>query len=127
MTRAKADETARPLSDEAAAQVRRLRVDVESTSKPEPGPDRHTYKCLADIRVSEGEEHQVCKARLTVHHPRGWMGVSAGFTFEVDGREFPTFAARAEHACLQVMKEFPSDEIISVFLLGSGDANYGAW
>lgn len=125
MARAKADLPTGSPTYETASDIRRLRVDVESTSKPEPGSDRHTYKCLADIRVSEGEQHQVCKARLTVHHPRGWMGVSAGFTYEVDGREFPTFAARAEHACLQVMKEFPSDEIISVLLLGSGDPDFG--
>ncbi|NNF87266.1 MAG: hypothetical protein HKM97_01940 [Acidimicrobiia bacterium] len=52
------------------------------------------------------------------------MGVEAGFYFEVDDREFPTFAARAEYACLQAVKEFPSDQIISVFLLGTGEAEF---
>ena len=108
----------------ADGHTRRLRVDVESTSKPERGEEAHTYKCLAVIRVREGEKHQECSARLTVHHPRGWMGVEAGFVFEVDDREFPTFAARAEYACLQAVKEFPSDEIISVFLLGTGEPEF---
>lgn len=107
-----------------ADHIRRLRVDVASTSKPERGEAPDTFKCLATIRVAEGEEHHECPARLTVHHPRGWMGVDAGFHFEVDDREFPTFAARAEYACLQVLKEFPSDEIISVFLLGTGEPEY---
>ena len=102
--------------------MRRLRVDVESTSKPEHQDD--VYKCDAEIRIVEGESRQVTKARLSVHHPRGWMGVSAGFTYDLDAREFPTFAARAEEACLRVMKEFPSDEIISVFLLGTGDTEF---
>jgi hypothetical protein len=108
-------------------EIRRVRVEVESTSKPEPGPERMTFKCDADIRISEGGEHQVCKARLTVHHPRGWMGVSAEFAYEVDCRQYPTFAARAEYACLQAVKEFPSDEIISVFLLGTGEIEFSSW
>ncbi len=127
MTETRADGPSEPTMDQTLQQLRRVRVDVESTSKPEPGPERNTFKCFADIRISEGEEHQVCKARLTVHHPRGWMGVSAGFTYEVDGREFPTFAARAEQACLEVIKEFPSDEIISVFLLGTGESAFNSW
>ena len=109
----------------AAGHIRRLRVDVESTSKPDRGEEPNTFKCLATIRVVEGEEHHQCSARLTVHHPRGWMGVEAGFLFEVDDREFPTFDARAEYACLQAVKEFPSDEIISVFLLGTGEPEFG--
>jgi hypothetical protein len=104
--------------------IRRLRVDVESTSKPERGEEPDIYRCLATIRVVEGNERHECSARLTVHHPRGWMGVEAGFYFEVDDREFLTFASRAEHACLQVVKEFPSDEIISVFLLGTGEPEF---
>lgn len=108
----------------AAGHIRRLRVDVASTSKPERGEDPDTFRCLATIRVMEGEERHQCSAKLTVHHPRGWMGVEAGFLFEVDDRELPTFAARAEYACLQVVKEFPSDEIISVFLLGTGEPEF---
>ena len=104
--------------------IRKLRVDVESTSKPVHDEEHGVYKCDAEIRVVEGESRQVARARLSVHHPRGWMGVSAGFSYDLDAREFPTFAARAEEACLRVLKEFPSDEIISVFLLGSGDADY---
>ncbi len=127
MTETKPDRPTELPTDETGPQIRRIRVDVESTSKPEPGPERNTFRCLADIRISEEEEHHVCKARLTVHHPRGWMGVSAGFTYEVDGREFPTFAARAEQACLEVIKEFPSDEIISVFLLGTGESEFNSW
>ena len=104
--------------------IRRLRVDVESTSKPAHDEELSAYRCDAEIRVVEGESRHVTKARLAVHHPRGWMGVAAGFSYELDEREFPTFAARAEEACLRVLKEFPSDEIISVFLLGTGDADY---
>lgn len=104
--------------------VRRLRVEVESTAKPEPAPQRSMYRCDADIRVSEGSQHTVCPARLTVHHPRAWMGVEARFVYDLDSREFPTFEARAEQACLQVVQEFPSDEIISVFLLGTGEADF---
>ena len=113
-----------PRTRKADGHTRRLRVDVESTSKPERGEEPNTYRCLATIRVAEGEEHHECSARLTVHHPRGWMGVEAGFYFEVDDRELPTFAARAEYACLQAVKEFPSDQIISVFLLGTGEAEF---
>lgn len=127
MTGAKTPMPIEGSADQARAEKRRVRVDVESTSKPEPGPERDTYRCDADIRISEGGEHQVCRARLTVHHPRGWMGVSTGFTYEVDSREFPTFASRAEFVCLEVMKEFPSDEIVSVFLLGTGDLEFGNW
>lgn len=102
----------------------RLRVEVESTAKPERGPERNTYKCEAAIRVSEGNQSSVCPARLTVHHPRAWMGVEARFYYDLDSREFPTFEARAEQACLQVLQEFPSDEITSVFLLGTGEVEF---
>ena len=104
--------------------VRRLRVEVESTAKPEPGPEHDIYRCEAAIRVSEGGHRTACPARLTVHHPRAWMGVEARFIYDLDSREFPTFEARAEQACLQVVHEFPSDEIISVFLLGTGEAEF---
>ena len=106
------------------SRIRRLRVDVQSTSKPAREEDQSVYRCDAEISVAEGDSRQVSKARLTVHHPRGWMGVSAGFSYDLDEREFPTFAARAEEACLRVLKEFPSDEIISVFLLGTGSVDY---
>jgi hypothetical protein len=52
------------------------------------------------------------------------MGVEARFFYDLDSREFPTFEARAEQACLQVLQEFPSDEIISVFLLGTGEVEF---
>ena len=111
-------------TDAPRSKVRKLRVDVESTSKPVHDEEHGVYKCDAEIRVAEGERSHVTKAHLSVHHPRGWMGVSAGFSYQLDEGEFPTFAARAEEACLRVLQEFPSDEIISVFLLGTGDADY---
>ena len=103
-----------------------LQVDVVSTSKPEPGPERDVYRCAADIRVSEGADHQVCKATLVIRHLAGWMGVNAGFTYSLDGREYPTFEARTEQACLWAMSEFPSEEhkTISVFLLGTGATDF---
>ena len=106
--------------------VRTLQVDVVSTSRPEPGPDRHTYRCEADIRIREGERLRVDHARLLVRHPSGWMGVNAGFGYELDAEAFPTFEARAEQACLWTMDEFPSEdgELISVFLLGTGAVHY---
>jgi hypothetical protein len=111
-------------SAESATAVRRLRVEVESTAKPEAGPEHNMYRCDASIRVSEGDQSTTCAARLTVHHPRAWMGVEARFFYDLDSREFPTFEARAEQACLQVVREFPSDEIISVFLLGTGEVEF---
>ncbi len=104
-----------------------LQVDVVSTSKPEPGPERDLYRCAADIRISEGTEHKVCKATLVIRHLAGWMGVNAGFTYTLDAREYPTFEARAEQACLWAISEFPSDEDkgISVFLLGTGTIDFG--
>ena len=124
MAGTKADLPVRRTTGAAGGDTRRLRVDVESTSKPERTEERNTFKCLATIRIAEGEEHCECPARLTVHHPRGWMGVAAGFRYEVDSREFLTFAARAEHVCLQVLKEFPSDDMISVCLLGTAEAEF---
>ncbi len=106
--------------------LRTLQVDVVSTSKPEPGPDRHTYRCEADIRISEGDRRRVDRARLLVRHPSGWMGVNAGFEYHLDPAEYPTFEARAEQACLWTMEEFPSEdgELISVFLLGTGAVHF---
>lgn len=104
--------------------IRRVRVEVTSTSKPEPGPEKNTYRCDAAIRVSESGFRQVTHARLTVHHPRGWMGVSTEFRYDIDSREFPTFESRAEHATLATIEEFPTDEIISVFLLGTGEPEF---
>ena len=111
-------------TDTPPGTIRKLRVDVESTSKPVHDEKQGVYKCDAEIRIVEAENRQVTRARLSVHHPRGWMGVSAGFTYALDEREFPTFAGRAEEACLRVIREFPSDEIISVFLLGTGDSDF---
>ena len=104
--------------------IRRLRVEVESTAKPEPGPDRNTYRCEAAIRVREESRTTVCPARLTVHHPRAWMGVEARFYYDLDSREYPTFEARAEQACLRVLEEFPANEIVSVLLLGTGEVEF---
>ena len=106
--------------------LRRVQVDVVSTSRPEPGPERHTYRCEADIQIREGNHRRFDKARLVVRHPSGWMGVNAGFSYELDPAEFPTFEARAEQACLWTMDEFPSEdgELISVFLLGTGEVHY---
>jgi hypothetical protein len=111
-------------TDTVPTAIRRLRVDVESTSKPVHDEEHGVYRCDAEIRIIEGTSRQVTRARLTVHHPRGWMGVSAGFSYDLDEREYPTFAARAEEACLRVVEEFPSDEIISVFMLGTGEPEY---
>jgi hypothetical protein len=54
------------------------------------------------------------------------MGVNAGFSYELDAAEYPTFEARAEQACLWTMEEFPSadGELISVFLLGTGTVEF---
>jgi hypothetical protein len=106
--------------------LRWLQVDVVSTSKPEEGPERHTYRCEAEIRIREGNHQRVDRARLLVKHPRGWMGVNAGFSYELDAAEYPTFEARAEQACLWTMEEFPSadGELISVFLLGTGTVEF---
>jgi hypothetical protein len=113
------------MSDPAEGDLRTLQVDVVSTSKPEPGPDRHTYRCDADIRIREGDHLQVDRARLLVH-PSGWMGVNAGFQYELDAATYPTFEARAEQACLWTIGEFPSEdgELISVFLLGTGTVEF---
>lgn len=106
----------------------RLQVDVVTTSRPTPGPERHLYRCPADIRISEGSDRRVCKADLVIRHPAGWMGVRAGFTYLLDRREYPTFEARTERACLLALSEFPSEEhqIISVFLLGTGATDFAA-
>jgi hypothetical protein len=104
----------------------RLQVDVVTTSKPARGPERHLYRCPADIRIAEGSARTVCKADLVIRHPAGWMGVRAGFSYTLDRREYPTFEARAEQACLLALAEFPSEEhqIISVFLLGTGATDF---
>ena len=109
-----------------ARDLRRLQVDVVSTSKPEPGPEPHTFRCEAEIRIREGEDRRVDKAKLLVRHKRGWMGVNAGFDYQLDAVEYPTFEARAEQACLWTLEEFPSEdgELISVFLLGSGAVEF---
>jgi len=114
-------------STDQSGEMHDLQVDVVSTSKPEPGPERDVYRCAADIRISEGADHQVCKATLVIRHLAGWMGVNAGFTYSLDSREYPTFEARAEQTCLWAMAEFPSEEhkTISVFLLGTGAADFG--
>ena len=104
-----------------------LQVDVVSTSKPEPGPERDSYRCAADIRISESADHQVCKATLMIRHLAGWMGVNAGFSYTLDGRDYPTFEARAEQACLWAISEFQSDENkgMALRLLGTGATDFG--
>lgn len=110
--------------DASTGVTSRLQVDIMSTSKPEPGPGPHTYRCDADVVVSEPGYRQVCRARITVHHPSGWMGVAAGFEYDLDHRVYPTFESRAEQACLWALEAFRSDEIISVLLLGTGAVHY---
>jgi hypothetical protein len=95
-------------------------VDVRSTSKPQQGDDRDLYINDVEITITEGDQTKVCPARLTVCHPRGWMGVFAGFIYEIDTRRYPTFEARAECARRRALDEFPEDELISVLLLGTG-------
>ncbi|MCB2224720.1 MAG: hypothetical protein KQH83_11185 [Actinobacteria bacterium] len=97
-----------------------LYVDVRSVSKPVRLEGRDRYRCEAEIRVTEGGREKVTRARLTVCHPRGWMGVFAGFVYELDTRRYPTFERRAEWARQRVLDEFPDDRLISVFLLGTG-------
>jgi hypothetical protein len=48
------------------------------------------------------------------------MGVAAAFDFDIDGEEYPTFEARAARARSLTLDEFPEDQLISVFLLGTG-------
>jgi hypothetical protein len=112
------------MPEEPANTLRRVRVEVMSTSKPELGPEKNTYRCDAVIRVTEGTFRHETHARLTVHHPRGWMGVSTEFRYEIDSQLFPTFESRAEQATLATIKEFPTDEVISVFLLGTGEPEF---
>ena len=86
-----------------------LRSEIE-------GASGHVVKTTGD-----GVLAAFSRAQLTVHHPRGWMGVAAGFDYDIDPQEYPTFQERAECARRLALEEFPADELISVFLLGSGD------
>ncbi len=62
--------------------------------------------------------------RIEIHHPRGWMGVAARFLYELDSRKYPSFGARAERARELALTRFPADKIISVALLGTGEARH---
>lgn len=104
--------------------IHRVHVEVESTSKPESGSRLHTYECDVAIRITDGDDTTVCTERLEVHHPRGWMGVRAGFEYDIDARDYPSFWTRAECARRRVLEEFPPDELVSVMLLGTGDARF---
>jgi hypothetical protein len=52
------------------------------------------------------------------------MGVSAAFDYDVDPRDHPTFEDRVAHVRSLVLAEFPEDELISVFLLGTGEPTF---
>lgn len=52
------------------------------------------------------------------------MGVAARFLYELDARRYPSFKARAERAHELALTRFPADRIISVALLGTGEARY---
>lgn len=105
--------------------IRQVHVEVESTSKPEPEPgsDQHTYICDADIRVSEGSNQKLFKTRLIVLNPKGWTEVAAGFDYDIDSREYPSFEERADGARERALKEFASDELICAILLGTEESN----
>ncbi len=104
--------------------VHHMRAEVESTNRPTPGPESHTFTCDVVVRVFEGTEEARYHEAVTIHHPRGWMGVAAGFEYDLDDRLFPTFADRAEQVRTLVLREFPTEELISVFLLGTGETQF---
>jgi hypothetical protein len=98
-----------------------LHAEVATTSKPRPGSRQHTCLCDADLHITEGDHTEVFHEALTIHHPRGWMGVSAAFDYDLDSRDHPSFEDRVSHVRSLVLAEFPEDELISVFLLGTGE------
>lgn len=95
-------------------------VDVHSVAHPRPGPRRHTYVTEVEARITEGVQSARRATTLTVHHPRGWMGIEAGFGYDIDDRWYPTFTDRAGHAYEQALAEVASTDLISVALLGTG-------
>ncbi|MDH3306527.1 MAG: hypothetical protein OEO77_03260 [Acidimicrobiia bacterium] len=111
--------TARP-SDE----VRHVFVEVKSTTHPVPGKERHTFVCDAEVRVSDGPDEVRYTTELTIHHPRGWMGVDGGFAYNIDTTKYPTFEQRAEYACNRAIAACASDQLISVALLGTGKPTF---
>lgn len=110
-----------PIAHDPGAGLHRLHCEVRSVSRPVPGAENHVFVCDAVIRVAEGEDTTSFRARLSVHHPRGWMGVITAFDYECGDEDLPTFQERAAWACRRVLDEFPADAIVSVFLLGTGD------
>jgi hypothetical protein len=97
-----------------------VKVDVDSTSRPERVSHHRLYVSDVMVRVCEDDRALVFADRIEVHHPRGWMGVAARFLYEIDSRVYPTFEARAEHAHQLALSSFPANKMISVVLLGTG-------
>jgi len=101
-----------------------VKVDVDSTSRPEPVSHHRLFVSDVAVRVSEDDQAVLFHDRIEIHHPRGWMGVAARFLYELDARRYPSFKARAERAHELALTRFPADRIISVALLGTGEARY---
>ncbi|MBK5267591.1 MAG: hypothetical protein JJE47_09180 [Acidimicrobiia bacterium] len=112
--------TTTDLADVHTDPVRHVFVDVESTSRPVPGPKRHMFECDVDIRVSDGWDEKLYQTKLTIHHPRGWMGIEAGFAYNIDPREYPTFDERADIAYGRAVAALATDQLVSVAMLGTG-------
>ncbi len=110
----------------AASNEHHVYVDVSTTSHPVPGAGKNTYECEADVRVTDGPDGRLYKTHLTIHHPRGWMGVEAGFVYLLDDVDFPTFGERADEAYRRSVAACSTDRLISVFLLGTGKPVYAS-
>ncbi|MDH3194612.1 MAG: hypothetical protein OEM40_09870, partial [Acidimicrobiia bacterium] len=95
-------------------------VEVYSIAHPQPGPRRHTFRVQVEARIAEGDRSTRRATMVTVHHPRAWMGIEAGFGYDIDSRMYPTFEDRAACAFRHAIGEISSEEMISVALLGSG-------
>jgi hypothetical protein len=78
------------------------------------------FECDVDIRVSDGRDEKLYQTRLTIHHPRGWMGIEAGFAYNIDPREYPTFDERADIAYGRAVAALATDQLVSVAMLGTG-------
>ena len=104
--------------------LRSVKVDVDSTSRPEPVSHHRLFVSDVVIRVSEDDRVSLFHDRIEIHHPRGWMGVAARFLYELDSRAYPSFEGRAERAHELALTRFPADRIISVALLGTGETRY---
>lgn len=100
--------------------MKHVSVDVYSVAHPQPGTRRHTFRVQVEARITEGPNSTRRATMLTVHHPRAWMGIEAGFCYDVDSRVYPTFEERAACAYREAITEISSEEMISVALLGTG-------